>query len=164
MGDTIGEHLLLIGDLPTYQRSIVPVEERLSDYTVKTTTSYAVSTVYRETSMKIIADSDLRNGSVKLAGEVDLCSVPELRDALNSQVNLGRPALIVDLTEVTFMDSSGLSVIIGFWRQMQELGGKLVIVGAKGEVLEVFRLTHLDQYIPLFATDGEAWVALDMVA
>ncbi|MHA3772371.1 STAS domain-containing protein [Verrucomicrobiota bacterium sgz303538] len=114
--------------------------------------------------MKIVADSDLRNGTIKLAGEIDLCSVPQLRDALDSKVSQGRPALILDLTEVTFMDSSGLSVIISFWRQMQEHGGKLVIVGATGEVLEVFRLTNLDQYIPLFATDDEAWVALDMVA
>ena len=114
--------------------------------------------------MKIIPEPGSERGILRLAGEIDLCSVPELREALAALAELRRPMLVIDLSMVTFLDSSGLSIIIDYWRQTQEVGRKLVIVGAAGEVLEIFRLTNLDQFIPLFATEGEACSALDLVA
>ena len=83
---------------------------------------------------------------------------------LKAEAALLPSTLIVDLTEVTFMDSSGLSALIGCWRQMQEQGGRLVVVGATGEVLEVFRLTRLDRLISLFPTEPEVWSTYHPVA
>ncbi|RYD83486.1 MAG: anti-sigma factor antagonist [Verrucomicrobiaceae bacterium] len=114
--------------------------------------------------MKIIPEPGSERGIIRLAGEIDLCSVPELRNALELMAELHRPMLLIDLSGVTFLDSSGLSILIDYWRRTQENGSKFVVVGAAGEVLEIFRLTNLDQFIPLFATEREACSALDLVA
>ena len=114
--------------------------------------------------MKITTDSNSRSGIIRLAGEIDLCCTRELCDMLTAEAALLPSTLIVDLTEVTFMDSSGLSALIGCWRQMQEQGGRLVVVGATGEVLEVFRLTRLDCLISLFPTEPEVWSTCHPVA
>lgn len=106
--------------------------------------------------MKITTESGSQCGIIKLAGEIDLCCTPELRNALGSEAATRPETLIVDLSEVTFIDSSGLSALIECWRNMREQGGTLVITGAKGEVLEVFRLTRIDNLISLFPTEMEA--------
>lgn len=114
--------------------------------------------------MKIITDSDSQGCVLKLAGEIDLCCMPELRAALEAEAATHSTMLIVDLSEVTFIDSSGLSVLIGCWRKMREQGKKLAVVGAQGEVLEVFRLTRLDDLIALYPSKEEARLAPDPVA
>ncbi len=113
--------------------------------------------------MKITPEPSAERGILRLAGEIDLCSVPELRDALASISGARRP-IILDLSEVTFLDSSGLSLVIDYWRQSQEHGSNFVVVGASGEVREIFRLTNLDQFIPLYETEKEACSALHLVA
>lgn len=85
---------------------------------------------------------------ITASGEIDMDTAPDLRAAM--QPHLGFAAhLIADLTAVTFMDSSGLSVFVG---AAQELGeGRLTVVAANERVLKVFRLTGLDQVIPIVA-------------
>lgn len=67
-----------------------------------------------------------------------------------------RCALIVDLTEVSFIDSTGLGVLVTALKHTREAGGSLDVVVAAPRVLKVLALTGLDVVIPLHATLDEA--------
>ena len=89
---------------------------------------------------------------IAIAGELDVCTAPELRSELNALMEAGGCInMIVDLDEVTFMDSSALGVLIGALRRVRERGGTLRIVCSREEVLGLFRITGLDTVFPIVA-------------
>ena len=84
---------------------------------------------------------------VTMAGEIDIATAPQLRGRLGPLAAGGRP-VIVDLTEVTFIDAAGLRVLAGAARQAVG-GGSLHVVAARYQVRRIFALTGLDRHIPL---------------
>jgi anti-sigma B factor antagonist len=71
-------------------------------------------------------------------------------------VDDGRTRLIVNLTEVGFMDSSGLGVLVGGLKRLTERGGKLVLACPEGSPLKVLTITGLDKVFPIHASVDEA--------
>ncbi len=68
--------------------------------------------------------------------------------------------LIIDLSNITFCDSSGLSAILLAERQMREHDGGVIVVDPNGKVTTLIKIAKLDQIIPVFATIDEARNAL----
>ena len=92
---------------------------------------------------------------VDVAGEVDIATSPALRETLTRRPDPGG-LLLVDLTRVTFLDSSGLSVLLGLRQDMAAAGGRLAIVCPPGPARLLFEVTGVDTELPLFATREEA--------
>jgi anti-anti-sigma factor len=91
------------------------------------------------------------NGVARLvaAGELDLSSAERLEEELKRH-ELAEPSVIVlDLRELTFMDSTGLRTVIAADTRARERGGRLVIVRASEEVDRVFRLTRMDEHLEM---------------
>jgi anti-sigma B factor antagonist len=80
---------------------------------------------------------------ISLNGEVDVASAPNLNDAVGSVTGPGA-RLILDLTGVSFMDSTGLSALIRTFKMLREAGGELRIVAAGTRVTKLFEVTKLD--------------------
>ena len=81
---------------------------------------------------------------VRLAGELDVSSTAGLRALLTEQVvDEGRVHLVVDLTGLTFMDSSGLGALVRAQRQARGLRGSFAVVCDEGPVLRVMSVTGL---------------------
>jgi anti-sigma B factor antagonist len=80
---------------------------------------------------------------VRLDGEVDVASAPRLRERLLDLVAANRHHVAADLTDVTFLDSVGLGVLIGGLKRARSNGGDLVLVGPSGGVARVLELTGL---------------------
>jgi anti-sigma B factor antagonist len=89
-------------------------------------------------------------------GEIDLYSSSTLREKIIQLVDEGRTRLIVNLTEVGFMDSSGLGVLVGALKRLTERGGKLVLACPEGSPLKVLTITGLDKVFPIHASVDEA--------
>ncbi|WP_433044161.1 STAS domain-containing protein [Dactylosporangium sp. CS-033363] len=77
-------------------------------------------------------------------GELDVGNAPELRKAVAAALD-ARPALVVDLAAVTFMDSVSLGVLIGAYNRARENGGAFAVVCTDERVRRIFRITGLDQ-------------------
>ncbi len=90
------------------------------------------------------------------AGELDHDSCALLLAVVDEAVARGRVRLVVDLTEVTFCDSGGLSAFIDTHRLTGARGGWLRLAAAQPRVLAVLQATNLDRYLSLHATVGEA--------
>lgn len=82
---------------------------------------------------------------VTLHGEADISSAPVLRDALTALIGSGAKAVVVDLSEVAFLDSTGLGVLVGARNAAVEAAGALPIVCDDGRILKLFRITGLEQ-------------------
>jgi anti-sigma B factor antagonist len=91
---------------------------------------------------------------VGVKGEVDLSSAGQLRDHLSRLVNSGRTQLVADLTEVSFMDSSGLGALVSVLKGAKEKDGDLALICPEGSVLKIFAITGLDNVFRVFADEG----------
>jgi len=89
---------------------------------------------------------------ITVSGEVDLATSPELDVAIIAAIDSGTPSVVIDLTDVSFMDSSGLGVIVRALKRCREAENDLDLVITNERVLKVFGITGLDQVIPIHAS------------
>jgi anti-anti-sigma factor len=93
---------------------------------------------------------------IALAGEFDLSSAPEVEDVLR-EIEQQRPALLVlDLRELTFMDSTGLRVMVSADARARDDSRRLAIVQGPEAVHRVFRITGLDDHLDIVETPEAA--------
>lgn len=85
-----------------------------------------------------------------LAGEVDVSNVAEVREAGLKLLQSDTKRLVVDLSEVTYMDSSGLGMLVGLLKRVRESGGEVAIAGARERVGRLFEITGLKQVFSLY--------------
>ena len=103
--------------------------------------------------MALSLEKDERDGSVVLAldGEVEVASSALLRDELNLILESGRRRIILDMTKVTYMDSSGLGAMVQAHRTLGSKG-TLALVGCRPAVERVLRFTQFDKVLELYRT------------
>jgi anti-sigma B factor antagonist len=87
-----------------------------------------------------------------LAGELDLASAPALREQLLGLLRPGSSGLVLDLSRVSFCDSSGLAVVVGTGRRARLLGGFLRLAAVSPPVARMMQLTGLHRHLPVFPT------------
>ena len=95
-----------------------------------------------------------------LAGEIDLHYTPALRALFQLKLKQRCAALIVDLSEVTFIDSTGISVLLEYLRDTAEFDGKFCLAAPTDHVRHVFEIVRLDKVLPIFDSVTEAGAAL----
>ena len=93
---------------------------------------------------------------VAAVGEVDVYTAPVLDEALSTAVSGGATRLVVDLSGVDFLDSTGLSVLVKALKRVRDADGALDVVVTAERVNKVFRITGLDQVIPVHASLADA--------
>ena len=89
---------------------------------------------------------------VSVRGEVDLATGPEFGRALDAVPEDGVESVIVDLTDCSFMDSTGLHLLTRTQRRFDSAGGRVAVVSANRSVLRVFGLTGLDEVFEIYAS------------
>lgn len=76
-------------------------------------------------------------------------TAPKLREAIIALLMEGKDRIIVDLSGVAFMDSTGLGVLVGGLKRVKERNGELALAGAHGTVLRVLNVTGLNAVFPM---------------
>lgn len=84
-----------------------------------------------------------------LTGELDITTGAPLRDALHDLVEAGVLHHVIDLRQLRFLDSTGLGILVGHHKRLAEHDGTLQVICGPGLVGGVFRLTGVDQFIPV---------------
>jgi anti-sigma B factor antagonist len=93
---------------------------------------------------------------VRAEGQLDLHTAPTLQAEIDSALETKPPRVVVDLSGVDFMDSTGLSVIVATVAAMREQGGEVRVVTGADKITKVFTLTGVDQQVGLFGSLEEA--------
>jgi anti-sigma B factor antagonist len=92
---------------------------------------------------------------VTVSGEVDLRSAPQLRTLLlDAGRDHSRP-LLIDLSGVNYMDSSGVGTMVFVKREVERSGGKVILIGLQPRVRSVFEITHLDKFFTIVGSIDE---------
>jgi anti-sigma B factor antagonist len=94
---------------------------------------------------------------VHLVGEIDLKRSPEVREAILNTLQQ-RDNLLIDLTEVSYIDSSGVANLVEGFQLSRQKRLDFALVGVSDSAMSVLRLSRLDQVFPIFATQ-QAWQA-----
>ena len=101
-------------------------------------------------------EADGRTTVVTVGGEVHVSTAPEFSQLLTDAIGRGRVHLVLDLTKVDFIDSTGLSVLLNALRRVTRRGGQLVLVCSNPTVLRLFEITRLDTTFDIQPTLDDA--------
>ena len=102
-----------------------------------------VASVPSPLAIEVTADGD--RATLVLTGEIDLATQANLRAVLTDLVVAGQIHLVIDLGGVSFIDSTGLGVLIGARRRVHVLHGSVQLVRANDQVMRVFEITGLNR-------------------
>src|SRR5262245_26854188 len=93
---------------------------------------------------------------LKVRGALDANSAPALKSEVVAIGDSGTRKALVDMSELTLIDSSGVGVLISLFKRVRASGGQVCFAGVTSQPKEVFRLLRLDRSLDLCATADEA--------
>jgi anti-sigma B factor antagonist len=88
---------------------------------------------------------------INVRGEIHVTTAPEFSQRLTSAIEAGKKALVLDLSGVEFIDSTGLSVLLNGLRRINQLNGRMALVTENPTVLRLFHITKLDSTFDIFS-------------
>jgi len=96
-----------------------------------------------------------------LQGEIDLHESPRVKEGILRLLEKNPPQVFVDLSRMTFIDSSGLAVLIEAMQRINVYGGKLALIGVHDAVENILHIARLDQVFRIFPDKAAAEAALE---
>ncbi len=91
-----------------------------------------------------------------LEGEIDLHESPRVKEKLNPLIEQKHPRVLIDMTAVSYIDSSGIAVLIDAMQRLRAQGGQLALFGIQESVRNVFEIARLDQVFNIYADKAAA--------
>lgn len=98
---------------------------------------------------------------MRLTGEIDLYTSPRVRSAMLEYLDAGCTSLIVDLSEVDYLDSSGLGTLVAGLKRSKEHGGQVYLVSPKPRIARVLEVTGLNDVFSVLDSVDEARTAAE---
>jgi anti-sigma B factor antagonist len=93
---------------------------------------------------------------IGLGGEVDVYTSPRLKQEMVDLLNRGTTRLIIDLSAVEYLDSTGLGVLIGGLKRARERDGDLRLICDNLRILRIFEITGLTKIFDIHRSESEA--------
>lgn len=123
-----------------------------------TTDAGGMSGVPQQTDFRISTSDDELPAVVRVEGELDSFTAAQLREHLAGVVE--NEAVVIDLCEVAFIDSSGLGALVGGVRRIREAGRGVAICCTRPSVLRLLDVTGFDRLVPVVSTRTDARILL----
>jgi len=122
---------------------------------------YAGSERFPRTALRVLTDgeedmTDDRTAVLQPTGRLNMVASPAFKSLVEETVAAGQTRIVVDLGQVTFIDSSGLGALIAGLKATRQAGGDLRIADVPEQVLTVLRLTNLDRVLRAHPTVADA--------
>jgi anti-sigma B factor antagonist len=101
-------------------------------------------------SVNVQVDQKSKYAVITASGEVDLYSSPQLRNRIMELLGKKTAVIIIDLTQVSYMDSSGVATLVEGLQKSESYNGDFILCGLNSMVSEVFELTRLNTVFKIF--------------
>ena len=105
-------------------------------------------------------EPDDRTHVIAVGGEIHVSTAGEFSRLLNEAIERGKTRVVLDLTRVEFIDSTGLSVLLNGLRRVTRRGGRMALVCTNPTVLRLFVITRLDSTFTIVGSRDEALAAV----
>jgi anti-sigma B factor antagonist len=89
-------------------------------------------------------------------GEIDLYNAPEIKEKIKEEMNKNKVNIIINLDKVTYIDSSGIGVLISSLSNLKKVGGGLKLINVYASVRKVFELTKLTSFFDIYDSEADA--------
>ena len=109
-------------------------------------------------------DVDARTHVIAIAGEIHVSTAPRFSVLLDDAIGRGKTMVVLDLSAVDFIDSTGLSVLLNGLRHVTRQRGHMALVCTNPTVLRLFQITKLDATFDIHPTREEALSAVRSAA
>jgi anti-sigma B factor antagonist len=103
---------------------------------------------------------DERTHVIAVSGEIHVSTAPQFSHRLNDAIGQGKTAVVLDLADVSFIDSTGLSVLLNGLRRVTRSGGRMALVCTNPTVLRLFEITRLDTTFEIVSSREAAIAAV----
>ncbi len=107
-----------------------------------------------------MSESSATLGILALEGDIDLYQTPVVKEKLNELIDRKTERILVDLSRVNYIDSSGLALFIECLQRIGTYGGKLGIFGLQPSVSHIFEIARLDQVLHIYPDETTARATL----
>ena len=94
-----------------------------------------------------------------LKGEIDLHVSPVVTASLTAMIDKKPERIVIDLSDVTYIDSAGLAALIQAMQKVETYGGKFLLAGLQETVRSIFEISRLDQVFRIFPDTDTALAA-----
>lgn len=105
---------------------------------------------------------DGRTHVIEVEGQVDLYSAPEFKERTGRVIDQGSTRVIIDLSRVGFMDSTGLGVLVGALKRLRAARAELLLVVTDYDIERLFELTGLDRTFKMYRSRDDALEDLEL--
>ena len=109
--------------------------------------------------MSTLSSSPSNPEVVALEGEIDLHESPQVMDRLNPLIAKKLPSIHLDLSKVSYIDSSGLATFIDAMQRIQAYGGEFALIAMRESVRKIFEISRLDQVFKIYPGTGSTQVS-----
>ena len=110
----------------------------------------------KETSSSGSTPRQTGSNVLPLKGEIDLHVSPSVTASLNEMIDKKPERLVVDLSDVSYIDSAGLAALIEAMQKVEGYGGKFALAGLQETVRSIFEISRLDQVFQIFPDTNAA--------
>jgi len=121
---------------------------------------FFMETVRIETKLRHLDDVPV----LDVTGEIDIYTTPQFKDAVSAAIDEGKPSIIINMVDVTYMDSSGFGTLLSATKRLRPVEGGLYLTGCNEAISRMLQITRLNTIFGIFATEEEAVAAAHALA
>ena len=94
-----------------------------------------------------------------VVGEIDIYTTPQFKEAVSEAIDQNKPAIVINMTKVTYMDSSGFGTLLSATKRLRPLDGALYLSGCNEAIQRMLQITRLNTIFGVYSTEEEALAA-----
>ena len=91
-----------------------------------------------------------------VAGEIDIYTTPQFKEAVSAAIEEGQAAIIINMTNVTYMDSSGFGTLLSATKRLRPVNGGLYLSGCNDAITRMLQITRLNTIFGVYGTEDDA--------
>lgn len=99
-----------------------------------------------------------------VTGEIDIYTTPQFKDAVTAAIDEGKSSIVINMTNVTYMDSSGFGTLLSATKRLRPADGALYLSGCNEAITRMLQITRLNTIFGIYATEEEALSAANATA
>lgn len=92
-------------------------------------------------------------------GEIDIYTTPQFKEAVSAAIDEGKPGIVINMTKVTYMDSSGFGTLLSATKRLRPIDGALYLAGCNDAITRMLQITRLNTIFGIYATEEDAIAA-----
>lgn len=92
-------------------------------------------------------------------GEIDIYTTPQFKEAVSAAIDENQPKIIINMAQVTYMDSSGFGTLLSATKRLRPLDGALYLASCNDSIQRMLQITRLNTIFGVYPTEDEALAA-----